>query len=92
MIERMEVDGEEVSKMAVTSVQVLIATVHKEGKIESRQEGRNEILLELPRVKFGLLSHLVITSVNALPDLKGHDLARKVLSAATPTDLTELGL
>ncbi len=93
MIEMMEADREEVSKMAVTSAEVLIATGrkqgHKEGHTQGKIEGQNEILLELLAVKFGSLSQDTIAAVNALSDRRAHDVARQVLTATT---LAELGL
>ena len=91
VIEMMEADREEVSKMAVTSAQVLIATGHKqghkEGKIEGKIEGRNEIMLEQLAMKFGPLSDDVIAAVNALSDQKARELARKVLTATALAQL-----
>lgn len=87
MVEMMGSDREEVSRMAATSAQVLIATGRKQGREEGKLEGRNEILLDLLSVKFGPLSEGIVAAVGALSDERAHYLARKLLTAATLADL-----
>jgi len=103
MIEMMEGDREEVSQMAVTSAQVLIATGHKQGKIEGRQEGKIEgkiegrqegkiegqflLLMALLEQKFGPLPAEVIDTLQSMPEVRLTQIGLQLLTAQTLSDL-----
>ena len=71
----------------MTGAEVLLRQRRREGRVEGREEGRRQLLLDLLEAKFGLLSEVVVSRVEALLPEELDRIGRDILTAGTLEDL-----
>jgi len=85
--EAVEQHASERKETKMTGAEVLLRQRRREGRVEGREEGRRQLLLDLLEAKFGLLSEVVVSRVEALLPEELDRIGRDILTAGTLEDL-----